>query len=131
MAGGVDGCYAWDDFIAGLDECRTVGQGQADLDVQLAIEFPRLADVLAALPEVEIGGAEDIAGLRKDRFSSLGQPADVIGVPVRENDDVDVFGLVAGGGKSRRGLSWRQPLAELFVFAWQCTIACIEQDELL
>src|SRR5512144_3333707 len=102
MAGGVNGCYAWDDFIAGLDECRTVGQGQADLDVQLAIEFPRLADVLAALPEVEIGGAEHVAGFRKDRFATLCQPTNVVWMAMGKDNHIDVFWLVAGCRQSRR-----------------------------
>lgn len=48
-----------------------------------------------------------------------------------KDNHIDVFWLVAGGRQPLRGLSWRQPLAKLLVFAWQRTITRVEQDELL
>src|SRR5262245_65758701 len=50
---------------------------------------------------------------------------------VRNDNDVDVFGLVADGGQARCGLSRRQTLAELLIFARERAIARIEQDELI
>src|SRR5690242_21143212 len=126
MAGGINGCYARDDFIAGLDECRTVGQRQTDLDVQLAIEFPRLADVLAALPEVEICGAEHVAGFRKDRLAAFREAANVVWMAMCEDNHIYILRPVAGGRQSLGGLPRRQPLAELLVLARERTIACVE-----
>ena len=106
-------------------------KGSTYLYIELSIEFPSFPDVFAAFPEIEFRSAENITGFRKYRFATLCQPANVVGMAMGKDDHIDVFWLVASGRQPLRGLSWRQPLAELFVFAWQCTIARVEQDELL
>src|SRR5689334_1682384 len=74
MAGHVDRADAARDLVARLDEAGTVGERHRDLDEQLAIELARLAHVLAALPEIELGRAEHVARIGKHRLAALGQP---------------------------------------------------------
>src|SRR4029078_4776014 len=131
MAGSIDRCNAGNDFVVWLDKCRPVDKGQASLYKYLPIEFPSLSDVFTALPKIEFRGAEDILCIRKNWFPALREPADMIGMSVRNDNDVDVFGLVPGAGQALGGLSRRQTLAELLVFARQCAIARVEQNELL
>ena len=95
-------------LVARLDHGGAVGERHNDLDVELAVELARLAHVLALVPEIELGGAEHIARVGKHQLAGLGQPADVIGMAVRDDDDVDVLRLVAGLRQPRDQIARRQ-----------------------
>ena len=96
MAEGVDGADAGRYLVARLDEARRSRERQRKLDEQFAIELARFAHVLAALPEIELGRAENIARIREERLAAVGQAADMVGMAVRDHDDVDVRRLIAG-----------------------------------
>src|ERR1051326_3355754 len=96
MAKHVDRADTGRDLVARLDEARAVGERNRDLYEQLAIELARLAHVLAALPEIELDRAEHVARVGEYRLAALGEPADVVGVAVRDDDHIDVGRLVAG-----------------------------------
>ena len=99
----------------GLMKLDRSASGSASFGKQLQIEFARLAHVLAALPEIELGGAEDIARIGKDRLAAVHQAADMIGMAVRDHDNVDVGRLVAGLRQAFDQPAFRQPAAQLRV----------------
>src|SRR6185312_7918100 len=130
MARGVDSRNTGNDFVARLDKRRPVRQRQTYLYEQFSIEFPSLPNVFATFPEIEFRGAENVTGFRKYRLAAFCQPPNVIGMSVRYNDDIDVFRLVSSSSQPFGGLSRRQTLTKLLVFARQRTIASVEQNEL-
>src|SRR6185312_3958159 len=52
-------------------------------------------------------------------------------MPMRDDNNVDVFRTVACSRKPCRGLAGRKTLAELLIFARERTIARVKQDQLL
>src|SRR6478609_9727041 len=117
MSGSVDGSDARRDLIARLHERRTVGQRHTNCHEQFAVELARFADILAALPEIELGRPDYIAYIGKHGLSAFVQPADVVRMAMRDDNNVDVFRPVAGSRKPCRGLARRKTLADLLVFA--------------
>ena len=109
---------------------RSIGERQRQLGKQLQIEFASLADVLAALPEIELRGAEDIARLGENRLAAIHQAADMVGMAMRDDNDVDVGRLVAGKRQTLDQPAFRQPAAQLRIVARQRAVAGVEQDEL-
>ena len=118
-------------LVARLDHRGAVGERHHDLHVEFAIELARLAHVLALVPEIELGGADDIARVGKHRLAALGQSADMVWVAVGEDDHVDVFRLVAGLRHARDQVARRQPAFELLVLVAQRAVAGVEQHQLL
>src|SRR6478736_6886869 len=131
MSGGVDGGDARRDLIARLQERRTVGQWHTNCHEQFAVELACFADIFAALPEIELGCPEYIARIGKHGLAAFDQSADVVRMPMRDDNNVDVFRTVAGNRKPCRSLARRKTLAELLVFARERTIARVKQDQLL
>ena len=130
MAGHVDGADAGRHLVARFDKSGSIRQRQRQLLEELQIEFARLAHVLAALPEIELGGAEDIARIGKDRLAAVHQAADMIGMAVRDHHDVDVGRLVAGLRQACDQPAFRQPAAQLRIVPRQRPVAGVEQDDL-
>src|ERR1700692_3831026 len=91
----VDGAYPGQDIVPRLHECRTIGKRERDPDEELAVELAFFADIFPSFPEVELRGAEDIAGVGKDRAALFGQAADVIGMTVGDHHDVAILGARA------------------------------------
>src|ERR1700729_778549 len=61
VSGGIHRADTRYHFVARLNEDRPVGEWLADLHEQLSVEFTRLADALAASPEVELCHPEHVA----------------------------------------------------------------------
>jgi len=59
---------------------RSPRAGREIFTLKLAIEFARLTHVFALLPEIEIGGAENVTRLGEYRLTRFGQAADVVGM---------------------------------------------------
>ena len=131
MPKSIDRGDAWHHDVARLDHGGAVGERHNDLHIKLAVELARLAHVLALVPEIELGGAEYVAGVREHRLSALGQAADMIGMTVRDDHDVDILRLVAGLRHARDQLARRQAAFELLVLGRERAIAGIEQHQLL
>src|SRR6476646_4260417 len=117
MSGSVDRSDARRDLIARLHERRTVGQRHTNCHEQFAVELACFADILATFPEIELGRAEYIARIGKHGLPAFDQPADVVRMPMRDDNNVDVFRTVACSRKPCRGLARRKTLAELLIFA--------------
>ena len=100
MSSSVDRRYARTRPVSGLNECRTVGERHADIHEKLTIELTRLSHVLAALPEIEFGGTEYIACVRKHRLSAFNQAANMVGMSMREDNDVNVLRPVSRGWRA-------------------------------
>src|SRR5690349_7397867 len=115
MPRGVNRRYAACDLIARLYECRAIRQWHAYFHEQFAIEFSGLAHVLAAFPEIEFRRTEYITRIGKNRLAAFGESADMVGVPVRGDNDVDIGRFVAGHRQPGRRLTGRKPLAELLI----------------
>src|SRR5262249_30244767 len=97
MACRINSGNAWDNLIAGLDELRTIGQRHANLYEELSIKLAGLSYVFAGLPEIELGCTEHIGGVGKNRLPLFHQTTNVVGMPMRKDDDVDVLRLVSSG----------------------------------
>jgi hypothetical protein len=98
MACRINSGYAWDDLIAGLNELRTIGQRHANLYEELPIKLAGLSYVFAALPEIKLGSTEHIGGVGKNRLPPFHQTTNVVGMAMRNNNDVDVLRPVSTRG---------------------------------
>ena len=119
MAGGVDGADARRYVVARLDEARAIRRAAKQLLEELEIELARLAHVLAALPEVELGGAEDVTGVREHRLAAVHQAADVVGMAVGDDHDIDIATAYSRLAPWRRPGRLRYAAAQLRIVARQ------------
>src|SRR5258708_9653455 len=86
--------------LTGLDVRRC--DGSRTLEEWLRI-LRRLCSDFRRQPEAAFGLRDINLGIWKDALSVLsGQAADVIGMEVREQDDIDVFGRVARAAEAAR-----------------------------
>src|SRR5581483_2304785 len=129
MTCGIDGADAGRDLVARFDEAGSLGERNRDLDEQLAIKLARLANVLAAFPEIELGGAENVARIGIDRLAAVDQAADMIRMAVGDHDHVDILGLVAGLRQAFGEMAIGYAVAQLFVVAAQSSVAGVEEDD--
>src|SRR5476649_1046113 len=127
MPESIDGADAQHHLVARLDESRAVGQRQTDFDIEFAIEFARLANVFALLPEIEIGGAEHITRLGKYRLAAFGHAPDVIGMAVGDDDDIDILRPVAGLRHAIDQFARRQTALELLVLGRKRAVAGVDR----
>src|ERR1700733_14186755 len=131
VSGGIHRADARYHFVARLNEDRTIGEWLADLHEQLSAEFTRLADALAASPEVELCDPEHVTRVGKCRSAAVGQPTDVVRMAMGDDDQVDVLRLVAGLRQALDQMAVGQPAEPLLVLAAQRAVAGIEQHQLL
>src|SRR3974377_58281 len=112
MTIGFDRPNAGHHFVARLDEGRAISYRQTDFDVELAVEFARLAHILAFLPEIESAGAESVPGPGEHRLVTFRQAADVVRVPVGDDDHINILWLVTGLRQTRRQIAPRPAAPE-------------------
>ena len=92
-----DGTNAGGHVVARLEERRLLGQRHHEVAEEGGV-FLQVARMLAGRrPEIVLRAADRIARVGKERPPVLDDPADVIGVSVRKNDEIDVLGLNSRG----------------------------------
>src|SRR6266481_873076 len=115
MAGQWDDLHALDDRLeaaervplAGLDVRR--GDGLGALEERLRL-FRRLGSDLWRQPEVALGLRHVNLGIWEDTISIVsGEAADVIGVEMRDQDEVDLLRRIARAAEAGRQASERSP----------------------
>src|SRR6202140_1570753 len=96
-----DDLHAVDDWLGATERVPLTGldvrrcDGLRTLEERLRILRP-LCSYFRRQPEAALGLRDINLGIWKDALSFLsGQAADVIGIEVREQDDIDFFGRVA------------------------------------
>src|SRR5262249_44160273 len=131
MACGIYGGKCRHDLAPPVFEGLTVSQWHADFHKQFTIKLARLSHVLAALPEIELGGPKYITRIRKNWLIAFNQAPNVVGVSMCDDNNVDVLWHVSRSRESRDHLSGRKSLAELLIFARKRAVAGVEQHQLL
>ncbi len=129
MPGRINSPDAGHDLIPRLDEGRAIGEWRRELHEKLSIELPRLPH-LATQPEIEFRRSEYIARLGKHRRAGFHQPADMIGMTVGDDDDIDIFRPIAELAHPLDQAPIRQAATKRFALALQGAVAGVEQHQL-
>src|ERR1700737_5211880 len=115
MTGQRDDLHAVDDWLGATERVPLTGRDVRRCDGLRTLEewvriLRRFCSYFRRQPEAAFGLRDINLGIWKDPLSVLsGQAADVIGMEVREQDDIDFFGRIACAAKAAAQPSERPP----------------------